>query len=84
MIDRERCRLDLLSKGLRTGKPFGEQGIKLNCSSTDSQGARVRRKLLAKSCLFKKRSCNKELEVKTVILWSSHRKRSWLEDSGSL
>ena len=24
MIDRERCRLDLLSKGLRTGKPYGE------------------------------------------------------------
>ena len=56
MIDRERCRLDLLSKGLRTGKPYWEHGIKLHRSSTDSQGARVRRKLLAKSCLFKKRS----------------------------
>ena len=37
-----------------------EQGINLHRSSTDSQGARVRRKLLAKSCWFKKRRKREE------------------------
>ena len=41
-----------------------EQGTKLHRSSTDSQGARVRRKLLAKSCWFKKRRKREEYDNK--------------------